>query len=109
MANENKILGQASLTSGATITVYSAPAATEVIVSTAYICNRGSADTTFRLLAAVSAAAVANEQYLYYDTALEANDTFAATVGVTLGALDEVKASTPDGTVSVTLFGVEIT
>jgi len=108
MANTNKILGQASLTSGATITVYSAPAATEAIVSTAYICNRDSSDTTFRLLAAVSAAASANEQYLYYDVALPANDTFAATVGMTLGALDEVRASSPDGAVSVTLFGVEV-
>lgn len=75
--------------------------------SSVLFCNHNSVSTTFRLWHRPLGAATANEQYAYYDTLVEANETYIATIGVTLIATDEVYAQSASGLVSISLFGVE--
>ena len=44
---------------------------------------------------------------LYYDLPLAANDTFAATLGVTLGTTDKVRVYASTANLSFNLFGQE--
>ena len=73
------------------------------------LCNRGGTATTFRLSVAAAGAADATKQYLYYDVSLPANDTFTATVGITLATTDVLRAYAGSANVSVNAFGVEVT
>jgi len=46
---------------------------------------------------------------LYYDLPIEANDTFTATIGMTLATTDVVKVYAGTANVSFNLYGTEIT
>jgi len=52
---------------------------------------------------------LANAHYLYYDVQLQAGDSFAATIGVTLAATDVVTAYASTADLSFSLFGEETT
>lgn len=108
MAETRKVLGQSALAAATLTDVYTVPGATQAVVSSVTICNRGAA-TTFRLAVAVAGLADTAKQYIYYDVALPANDTFIATVGVTLGAADVIRAYAASANVSANVYGVEIT
>lgn len=109
MAETRKILGQAALAATTLTDVYTVPGSTQAVVSSVVVCNRSGSATTFRLSLAVAGAADANKQYLYFDVALPANDTFVATIGIALGAADVVRAYTAGSSVSVNVLGVELT
>jgi len=109
MAETKKVLGQLDAAATTDETLYTVPASTETVVSTIIVCNRGSADTTFRLLIAVAGAATDNKQYIYYDTSIPGNESFAATLGITLSATDEIHTYAGNGNLSFNAFGVEVT
>lgn len=88
-------------------TLYTVPAATETVVSTIMACNRSGTGTTIRIAVRPAGAGISNEHYLYYDLALAGNDTFAATIGMTLSTTDVVSVYANDATVSFNLFGQE--
>jgi hypothetical protein len=79
------------------------------MVSTVMACNSNASEVTFRLSVQVAGAADDPKQYLYYDMVIPANDTFAATIGITLGATDVVKTYASTTGVSFNLFGTEMT
>lgn len=109
MATETrKVLGQAALAATSLTDVYTVPGATQAVVSTVSLCNRGTSEATVRLSVAVAGAVDATSQYVYYDLPLPANDTFVATVGIALGATDVVRAYASTANVTVNVFGVEI-
>src|SRR5512147_2104920 len=109
MATETrKVLGQVALGATSLTAVYTVPAATQAVVSTVTVCNRGVTDATFRVSVAVAGAADDPKQYVYYDVPIEAGDTFAATVGIALGAGDIVRGYASTANLSVNVFGVEI-
>lgn len=102
-----KVLGQ-SKPSATTLTgAYTVPAATQATVSTLVVTNQSSTATSFRVSVAVAGAADTPAQYLYYDVPIAGNDTFAATLGITLGASDVVRVYNTLATLSFNLFGVE--
>ena len=103
-----KILGQTALAATTLTDIYTVPAATQTTISTGLVCNRGSTETTFRVSIALAGAADNNKQYLYYDVPIPANDTFAFTLGVSLGAGDIVRAYAGNTNITVNIFGVEI-
>lgn len=88
-------------------TLYTVPAATETVVSSVLACNRSNAATTIRIAVRPAGAGISNAHYLYYDLALAGNDTFAATLGITLSTTDVVSVYTNDATVTFQLFGQE--
>jgi hypothetical protein len=108
MAESRKILGQ-SATAATTLTdIYTVPAATQSVVSTITVTNRGNTQTTFRISVAIAGAADDPSQYIYYDVIIAGKDTFATTIGVTLGAADVIRGYAGNANLSFNIFGVEI-
>lgn len=107
-----KVLGQSAPTGGIDTNIYTVPAATQVIISSITVCNRGTDDATFRVWVAINAAVTANAQYIYYDVPIAGNDTFIATVGITIDAADQVRVrggGIGGSNLTFQLFGSEIT
>jgi len=72
-----KILGQSAPSATTSTDLYTVPSATETIVSSLVISNRGSASATYRVSVSANGAALANEHYLVYDAPINGNDTVA--------------------------------
>lgn len=109
MANAYKVLGQSAPLATTLTDIYTVPAATQAIVSTITVCNQSGTATSFRISVAPAGAADATSQYLYYDVAIAGNDTFAATLGVSLATTDKIRVYATLATLSFTVTGVEIT
>ncbi len=109
MANAIKVLWQ-SKPSAATLTSLSAVAAsTSVTVSSLVVCNQSATATAFRISVAIAGAADTPAQYLYYDVPIAGNDTFIATIGLTLATTDLIRVYNTLATCSFNFFGVETT
>jgi hypothetical protein len=108
MANVYKILGQSSPSATTSTDLYTVPATTSTVCSSLSICNRGGTPTTFRVSISPAGAAIANKDYLYYDVTLAGNDTFIATIGVTLATTDKIRVYAGNANLSFQIFGTEI-
>ena len=109
MAETLKVLGQLAAAATTAETLYTVPGATTAVVSSIVVCNRGATATTFRISIRVAGAGADNKQYLYYDTIIPANDTFVATLGISLGAADVITTYAGAAQVTFQAFGEEIT
>jgi hypothetical protein len=109
MANAYKILGQVADASLNDVELYLVPPATEAIVSTIIVCNRESSANTFRIATKTDNSAVANTDYLAYDTNIDANDTVTLTLGITLETGAEISVGASDANVTFQAYGTEIT
>ena len=108
MADTLKVLGQVAPAATTLTDLYTAPAGTQVVVSSIIVCNRGNSDTTFRVAVVPGGASIENKHYLYYDTRIPAHDTLAAQIGITLGAQDVIRVQSDTGEVSFGAFGIEV-
>jgi hypothetical protein len=108
MAETLKVLGQALLVVTTLTDVYTVPNTLSTSISSITVCNQDTVDATFRIAIAVAGAANATKQYLYFDAPIPAKSTAALVLGITLSATDVVRAYTSGGSVSVNVFGVEI-
>ena len=111
MANAYKILAQAAPATTAATEFYTAPSATEAVISSIVVCNLSTAAQTFRVAVSTSTGAVVSQNYLYYDTPLPVNDTFVASIAMTMAASDQmtVQTGSTGPVVAYSLFGAEIT
>lgn len=109
MAVAYKVLGQSNPTAATSTTAYTVPASTEAVVSSIIVCNRSATATSFRINIDPAGGGDANEQYLYYDLPIPGNDTFIATVGLTLATTDLVRVYATLATLSFNVMGSEIT
>jgi len=109
MANALKVLGQSAPGAAALTTIYTVPAATTAVASSIVVCNRSATATTFRVAVRPAGAAISNEMYQYFDVSIPGNDTFIATIGITLATTDIVSVYATLATVSFSLFGQENT
>jgi len=107
VADVIKVLGQAAPTTTATTDLYTVPNLNQTTVSSLVVCNRTGGALTFRVSVHVAGAAASNEQYLYYDKTVAANDSFTAVLGLTLHQSDEVKVNASANGLSFNMFGVE--
>jgi hypothetical protein len=103
------VLGQGAPGPLTLLDLYTAPAATHATVSSITVCNWGGTDDQFAITVAPSGAAHANSQLLYNLQPIASNDTFVATIGITLGPTDVVRVISVLGSVSFSAFGVEVT
>jgi len=103
-----KILGQSAPAATTETALYTVPAATETIISSITVCNRGSSAATYRIYVASNGAATANSQYLVYDASIQAKETVALTLGVTLDASDVLRVYASTADCSFNAFGSEI-
>lgn len=108
MANTYKILGQVGDGSSNDVTLYTVPASTETIISSIIICNRENSANTFRLAIKSDGGTIADEDYIAYDSNIQANDTITLTLGITLDASDVISVGASDSNVSFSVFGTEI-
>ena len=106
---ETNIVKQSAPAATTLTTLYTVPGATRTVVSTIICCNRDPASTTFRIAVRPLGAAISNEHYLLYDVTIAGNDTYMATIGMTLSATDVVSVYATLATLSFSLFGVEVT
>lgn len=109
MAETLKVLGQSAPSATTLTDLYTVPSSTQTTVSTVYVCNHNATKIVFRIAIAVAGAADTAAQYLYRDSILPANSSFAATVGLTLGATDVIRVRTDTANVSFSAFGAEVT
>ena len=107
MANTYKILGQVTDASGET-DLYTVPSGKSAVISSIIVCNRRSEARIFTISISPGGASTDPKDYIYYEVTLAGNDTFIATVGITLSATDVVRVSSDDTRVSFSIFGTEI-
>lgn len=108
MALIYKVLGQSAPSAITETDLYTVPASTSTIASSIIVTNRGTTQATFRVSIAVGGGATTNKDYIYYDLLIAGNDTFIATIGVTLATTDKVKVYASSANFSFSLYGSEV-
>jgi hypothetical protein len=108
MATTYKVLGQVSPSATTETALYTVPSAKSAIGSSIIIANRGTSVASFRVSIAVGGLTTTNKDYIYYDLPIGANDTFIATIGITLATTDEVRVYASNTNLSFSLYGSEI-
>ena len=109
MANVYKILGQLNPAPTTEDILYLVPSPASAVCSSIVICNWGTTDTTFRVSLSYNLVPTDIKDYLYYDVAIAGNDTFIATIGITLATDWEIRVYSGTNKLSYTVFGTEIT
>lgn len=104
-----RILGQDAPPATTEQDLYTVPGATQTVASSVTVTNRGAAVATFRVAVVQGGGVTGPRHYLYYDLMLAANDTFIATIGVTMETADVVRIYASTNTLTFQLFGSEIT
>ena len=105
-------LGQVSPAAGTLTTLYTVPTSTSTTMSTLVISNvssSGGATDMFRVSIAIGSVPDNISQYLYYDVNIGKQDTFCATLGLTMAAGDVVRVQSANGTCTFQAFGIQIT
>jgi hypothetical protein len=108
MATAYKILGQSAPLATTDTNVYTVPSATEAIISTIVVANRGTAAASYRIAARPDGSAIANQHYLAYDVPIAANDSTTLTLGITMNAADILTVYCSTANFSINVFGAEI-
>jgi hypothetical protein len=108
MPTTYRVLGQQSPVGSLETNLYTVPSSTSAIASSIIIANRGTSVATFRVSIAVNNASTTAKDYIYYDLPIGANDTFIATIGITLGFNDRVRVFASNSNLSFSLYGSEI-
>lgn len=109
MATAYKVLGQLKPSAATLTTLYTVPADAATVCSTLTVCNLSATATTFRVAVRPAGASIDDKHYVYYDVTIAGNDTFAATMGITLATTDVVSVYATLATLSFNLFGAEST
>lgn len=109
MATNYMVLGQVATSATTDTTLYTVPAATQAVISTVSVCNRGSTSATFRIAVRPNGTALANQHYVAYDVQVDANATVPWTIGITLGDTDVITVRASNANLSFSAFGSEIT
>ena len=109
MATTYKVLGQVAPDATTDTTLYTVPSATQAVISSLVVANRGGLGDTFRIAVRPSGATLANEHYIAYDVPISANDSTTLTLGLTLQATDVVTVYCVGTAMSFSAFGSEIT
>lgn len=104
-----KVLGQSAPAATTNANVYTVPAATEAIVNTIAVCNRGVAQGTYRLAVRPNGATLANQHYFVFDTVINANDTVNPDITLSLSSGDVITVYASSANFSFLVSGVEIT
>jgi len=108
MPTAYKVLGQVAPSATTNTTLETVPSATQVVVSTIAVCNRGATSATYRIAVRPAGATLANEHYIAFDATITANNSTFITVGLTLATTDVVTVYASNANLSFSAFGSEI-
>lgn len=103
-----KVLAQTNPSAGILTTFYTVPAVTSTVISSIIVCNISNSSDQFSISIAIGGASDTSQQYIYFSTPLDTNDTFIATIGITLAATDQVRVISLNGGLTFNLVGVEV-
>jgi hypothetical protein len=106
MPTTYKILGQIT-GSVATASLYTSPAATQTVVSSLVVANRSTSNSTYFIAVVPSGSTLGVEDWVAFNVPISGSDSTALTLGITLGAGDQVQVSGL-ATGSFNLFGSQI-
>jgi hypothetical protein len=112
MPTTYKVLNQQAMSANTYTNLYTVPAATSAVISTITVANTASTTATYRLAvtsSATAASAVALGDHIAYDVNIEANDTTALTIGLTLEAGKKLVGRASTASVAFGVFGSEVT
>lgn len=107
MATTYKVLGQSNPSAASDSTLYTVPGSTSTVVSTIVVANLGTSGT-YRIAIRPAGASIANQHYIAYEGALNANDSITWTLGVTLAATDVITVRASNTSFAFNAFGSEI-
>jgi hypothetical protein len=82
--------------------------AVSTVANSLVVCNRGATPTTFRISVSPGGAPTAPGDYLYYDAAITGNNTFAATLGLSLSPGEVVRVYGGNGNLSFSIWGSQV-
>jgi hypothetical protein len=102
------VLGQAAPLATTETDLYTVPITASAVASSIIVCNRGTTQATFRVSVSSGGFATTNKDYIYYDLLIAGNDTFIATIGITLGPTDKVRVYASSANFSFSLYGSEV-
>lgn len=108
MTDTLHVLGQLTPAAVTLTTAYTVPAATSTLISTIVVCNTTAVAATFRISIAIAGAGDTLAQYIYRDVSVNGNDTFTASLGLTLATTDVVKVQASTTGMTFNLFGDEV-
>lgn len=103
-----KVLGQAAPLATTETDLYTVTDGAECVCSSIVVCNRAVTSATFRVSISVGGGATQNKDYIYYDVTVSGNNTFIATVGLTLKSPDKVRVYASTANLSFSIYGSEI-
>jgi len=109
MTNTLLVLAQAYPLATTLTDIYVVPPSTSVSVTSIFICNQGSQSIYFNISVAVGGSFDSPVQYIFYNLFLDAYDTFATSVDLSLASKDVIRVYSTLGTASFSIFGVQIT
>jgi hypothetical protein len=109
MPTNYKVLGQVAPGATTATTLYTVPSATETVISTLVVANRGATATNYRIAVRPNAATLSNEHYIVFDIIISGNDTTTLTMGITVDAGDVITVFAGNTNLTFTAFGSEIT
>lgn len=104
-----KVLGQSAPSATTNTDVYTVNAATQQVISSIIIANRGATSTSFRIAIRPDGAALANQHYIAFDSPISPNDSVALTLGLTIDSSDVITVYAGNANLTFSIFGSEIT
>jgi hypothetical protein len=107
MPTTYRILGQIT-GSVATASLYTSPAATQTVVSSLVVANRGTTNNTYFIAVVPSGSVLGVEDWLAFNVPISGSDSTALTLGITLATGDQVQVSGLANSGSFNLFGSQI-
>ena len=108
MTQAYKVLGQISPTANTLSNVYTVPASNSAVISTITICNQTASNASYSIAVAPSGAADNVKHYLIRGGVVPAADSIGVTLGITVGATDQVRANASVANISFNVFGSEV-
>jgi len=89
-------------------TLYTCPSATQTVISSLVVTNRGASAGTYRIAIRPNGATLSAEHYIAYDAPIGANSFVSLTLGLTIDASDVVTVYASTADFSFNAFGSEI-
>ena len=108
MPTTYKVLGQVAPSATTATTLDTVPSATQCVVSTIAVCNRGGTSATYRIAVRPAGATLANQHYIAYDVPIASGDTTALTLGIAMATTDVLTIYASGTGLSFSAFGSEI-
>lgn len=101
---------QGTASTGTYATLYNTGASTTAVISSIIVTNTASTAALYRIgiMGSAGTPAIANGEWLAYDTTIQANDSIALTFGITLGNTKYIRVSSSANTVCFNAFVSEI-